>query len=502
MLPEAQIGFADANLDDDGFLRRSLLADDDAQGNYRFSLTTRLIEQYLAPEGITLENGIRDLETMRFSTAEIPRFQPSTGGYVRTNNGGNQTLINFRAGKTPFEKISYQTLMAEQVDPALLQDRVVLVGYTAESVKDFVSSLAVTSDSPSLIPGVEVQAHAVSQVLSALYDGRPFIKALPDGLEYLLILAAGLLGMALAQRRTNPALHLLVIIMLGAGWLLICYSLLVASWWLPVIPVAAAFLLNAVALYPFYQFQFQLRSQLNERQQLIDWTYNTIHNGPLQIAANMLKTWPENQVAPVATRQELQMLNQELRDIYEAMRQEMLMPSGQLVMAGRRTVDLDVPLHELLYETYKATLERRSAFFTPILQITDFKPMVDNNLTIEQKRDLARFLEEALINVFKYAKGTTRLMVTCSQADKNNIIQVIDNHVQDLQNKDLQSKELQNKDLKRNPQKLKGGYGTQQAQRLASQLGGQFERAAITPSGIRCELRWPVQFPAWKRWLR
>ena len=102
VLPEAQIGFADANLDSDGFIRRSLLADEDDFGDYRFSITTRMVEQYLAPEGVILENGIKDPETMRFGHVEIPRFQPNLGGYVSTDNGGNQALINFRAGPEPF----------------------------------------------------------------------------------------------------------------------------------------------------------------------------------------------------------------------------------------------------------------------------------------------------------------------------------------------------------------------------------------------------------------
>ena len=486
-MPEAQVGFVDANLDSDGFLRRTLLADQDDLGDYRFSLTIRLVEQYLAPEGIVLENGIRDPETMRFGATEIPRFQPNTGGYVRTDNGGNQALINFRGGEIPFEKISYKDLMAGQVNPHLLQDRAVLVGYTAESVKDFVSSGAIASNSPSLIPGVDIQAHAVSQILSAFYDHRPFLKALPNRAEYWLILTSGLLGMALAYWRRKPAIHLLALIAVSVGGLSVCYALLVASWWLPVVPMTVAFLLNAAALYPFYQAQAQLRSQLNERQQLIDWTYNTIHNGPLQIAANMLSLWPAQEPAPNALRTELLALNQELRGIYEAMRQEMLSPNKQLVITGQRMVDLEVPLNELLYETYRATLERRHSFFAPMLKITRFETMVDSDLSPAQKRNLARFLEEALINVYKYAKGTTRLTINCCQEGSNNLIQIRDNDDQSLPP---------------NPPSVQGGYGTQQAKKLARQLSGQFKRDKIDPQGTGCELRWPTSLPAWQRWLR
>lgn len=99
LLPEEQIGFADALLDSDGYLRRSLLGRSDDTGNYRFSLTIRMVQQYVATDNLTLDNGIKDPETMRFGETEIPRFLPDTGGYIRGDNGGNQTLINFRSGR-------------------------------------------------------------------------------------------------------------------------------------------------------------------------------------------------------------------------------------------------------------------------------------------------------------------------------------------------------------------------------------------------------------------
>ena len=128
-LPPEQVGFVDAPLDQDGFLRRNLLGALDEQGDYQFSFTIRLAERYLADEGITLENGRRDPSTMRFGDAEIPRFRANTGGYVGADDGGNQTLINFRAGSAPFAKLTYSELISGQVDPALLTDRVVVVGY-------------------------------------------------------------------------------------------------------------------------------------------------------------------------------------------------------------------------------------------------------------------------------------------------------------------------------------------------------------------------------------
>ena len=502
-LPESRIGFADALVDDDGYLRRSLLASADEEGNYRFSLTTRLVEQYVATDKLVLENGIKDRQTMRFGQTELPRLMPYTGGYVRVDNGGNQTLINFRAGQEPFEKLSYGEIMIGSVDPALLQDRIVLVGYTAESVKDFTSSAAMVSDNPSLIPGVEIQAHAVSQILSAIYDDRALLKSLPQSVDILLILGGGLMGMVVALWQRKPMLHWWVTITLSASWILLCYGLLIASWWLPLVPVLAAFSINAVGLYPLYQAKAQLEAQREERKKLINWTYNTIHNGPLQLLAGILSDWPASAPASEATKAQLEELNRELRSIYEAMHQEMLATDGTLVMTGQRTIDLKVSLDAILYETYQATLERQRSFFEKVIQITVFEPMTDSRLTSEKKRELARFLEEALINVYKYAKTATRLSVTCRQEDNFNVIRVTDN------GKGARST-LCKPSLLNIGSKLqrltiasdRTEYGTRQATRLARQLGGQFKREDIQPHGVCCELRWPVQSPVLGTWFR
>ena len=485
-LPDEQVGFADALLDDDGYLRRSLLASADSAGDYLFSLTLRVVEKFLAEESITVENGIQDPQTIRLGDVEIPRFLPNTGGYVRSNYGGNQTLINFRAGAEPFETISYQALMSGQVEAALLEDRAVLVGYTAESVKDFVSSGAIASESPSLIPGIDIQAHAISQILSAFYDGRPFLATLPDAVEYGLILASGLLAVGLTRWRRRATLYLFLLIVVSSAWLLLCYGLLAASWWLPVVPTTAAFLLNAIAL-PFYQTQQKLTSQLEEREALIDSVFSSIHNGPLQRLSGMIRTWPEDQSAPTDTRENLVTLNDELRNIHTAIRQEMLLPSGQLLVTSQRTVDLKMPLEALLYEIYKGTLERHRVFFESVLQITSFKSMADGDLATDQKRDIGRFLEEVIINVYKHAKGTTRLTVECLCEDSFNVIRVTDNGA------GLKGDQAKDKVGDRS------GYGTKQAHRLARRLGGKFSRIESGSGGVCCELRWPVRLPLLQR---
>lgn len=486
-LPEERIGFANVEIDQDGYLRRSLLASEDSEGNYRFSLTIRLAQQYLAADNFLLENGIKDPETMRFGTVEIPRFQSDTGGYVREDNGGNQTLINFRAGEDPFESVSYAQVMSGDINPQLLEDRAVLIGYTAESVKDVVSSLAIDSDKPSLIPGIVIQAHALSQILSAVYESRPFIRSLPDALEYIATLCAGALGIALALWQRKPSVHFAISLAAIAFWLFFCYLAILFGWWIPSVPVTLAFGLNTLWLYPLRQAQVQADFQIEERRRLIDWTYNTIHNGPLQTIAGMLRQWPEDQLSSDSAiaahmKLELEALNKDLRSIYETMQQEMLATDGGLVMTGNRTVSLQLSLDALLYEIYQNTVARQRAFFEKVIQITQFEPLDEKGITAADKRELARFLEESLLNVYKHAGAVSRVSIDCLCDNGFNIIRVVDNGKGTQQDYPRAQKSNQ-----------QTAYGTKQAKRLAGRLGGQFKLEAIRPYGSCCELKWPIR---------
>jgi two-component sensor histidine kinase len=101
-------------------------------------------------------------------------------------------------------------------------------------------------------------------------------------------------------------------------------------------------------------------------------------------------------------------------------------------------------------------------------------------LSLEQKQALCRFLEECLCNAGKYALNMTRLEVKCFQENGRNVIRVTDNGVC------LKSKNCHNNLFEYQ------GRGTQQAKKLARQLGGNFKRVRCSTQGTICELRWPI----------
>ncbi|WP_193198483.1 CHASE2 domain-containing protein [Nostoc sp. MG11] len=483
-LPSQKVGFADQITDSDGKLRRSLLGTPTPQG-YKLSLSIRLTEVYLADEGISLENGIRDRAAMRFGNTELPRFLPNSGGYVRTDAGGVQVLLNFRSGKERFRTLSLNDFQSNKFNPDWIRDRIVIIGMTAPSRKDFITTSAIESIKPATgrVYGVEIQAHAVSQIISAVLDSRPFLNTWDDRWEYLWIFAWGFFGIASARLTKSPLENFVVVGIASFSLVVFSYLLLTWGWWVPVIPALLVLALNGIELTALYQYDQALRSRIQARQAIIERTFETIHNGPLQNLAKVLKlvrdqNSPTNELLSELEK-ELEKLNHELRGIYEFLQREPPTQDTSLYLGKSLVLNLQDPLHEILYQVYSYTLEREFPCFKTIrIKIRTFEPIDERRLNIEQKRSLCRFLEEALCNVGKHATGVTRLEVTCSSSEGWYTLSIVDDGLGVSSSRE--------------------GRGTQQFRNLARQFKGKFRRVPLSPKGTLCELSWPVA----RFWLR
>jgi len=474
-LPSSQVGFSDAITDADGRLRRSLLGTPTPKG-YKFSLALRLSRAYLSTKGFSLENGKSDRIAMRFGNTELPRFLPNSGGYVRTDAGGVQILLNFRSGQQQFRTLSLNDIKTGNFNPNWLRSRIVIIGITSPSVKDIVNSYATTSGKPApgLVYGVEIQAHTVSQIVSAVLDGRPLLRVWWDGWEYLWILGWGILGIGFGRLTQSPWWNLLGVGVASISLVGISYVLFAWGWWIPVVPPMLVLGLNGISLTAFYQYDQALRSRVSNRQSIINSTFDTIHNGPLQTLAKLLRSVKEQDLPRQELLSELEHLNQELRDVYESIQRETLTQGNSLYLGSGSELDLEAPLHEILYQVYDCTLKRDLPYFKTLkVKVRTFDPIDERHLSIEQKRGLCRFLEEALCNVGKHGLGVTRLNVSCTSKDGWWILSITDNGVGISSDSE--------------------GRGTQQCRNLARQLRGKFQRVPVSPKGTLCELRWSVK---------
>jgi CHASE2 domain-containing sensor protein len=478
-LPPERVGFVDAPLDRDGSLRRSLLSQV-KNGELKFSLTIRLAEKYLNKQGITLENAADDPEIMQLNRVKLTRVLTNTGGYHNVDAAGNQILLNFRRGEHPFRTVSLADITAGKVNPAWIRDRLVLIGVTALSVRDNVNAAGVQSDNPGLVYGVEIQAHAISQIISAVLDKRPLLTVWSDGWEYIWILAWGFLGITLARvLNQSPWKLLLTIAAASISAIGICYlCLLELALWLPVVPSLLVLLINGFGLTAslFYRDRQDLKFQLKERQYMIKYMSATIHNRPIQTLKKILRNIQDQELNTNNLIAELKLLDNELHDVGELIEKETII-DGSSIHVGNSEIDLQSSLKEILYQVYRNTIVLKLPCYPGIkFKIVKFENMSSKNLTVEQKRSLCRFLEEALINVGKYAQGATRLKVTCIQEASTNIIRVEDNGA----------------GLDPEINITKTGGGTKQAQDLAKQLNGNFRRYPGQSKGTICELTWSV----------
>jgi CHASE2 domain-containing sensor protein len=477
-LSPEQVGFADQVTDIDGKIRRSLLATPTPQG-YKFSLSLSLAEAYLAHEGITMGNGKRDPETIRFAETELPRFLPNAGGYVGADAGGVQVLLNFRSGRERFRTVSLNDMKTGKFNPNWIRDRIVIIGMTAPSVDDLMTTSAIRSSksAPGRVYGVEIQAHACSQIISAVLDGRALLKTWSESWEYVWIIGWGLLGIVFARLTKSPLKNLLAVSILSTNLLVISYFLLIWGWWVPVTPAMLALTFNGVGLTALFEYDQGLRSRIKARQAIIERTFQTIHNGPLQTLSQILKRVKDRdfptQELYIELEKDLEKLNHELRGIYEFLQRDNLNQENSIYVGEGLELNLQDPIHQLLYQVYDHTINRDFPCFKTLrVKVRTFEPIDERHLSFEQKQGLCRFLEEALCNVGKHATGVTRLEVTCKTKENTYILCIKDNG-----NGINLSKE---------------GRGTQQFRYIARQLKGKFKRAPLSPKGTLCELSWPI----------
>ncbi|MEO1401197.1 MAG: CHASE2 domain-containing protein [Cyanobacteria bacterium J06635_1] len=271
-LPPERTGFVDAPLDEDGRQRRMLLGTQTDQG-FRFSLALLLAQTYLAQENIPLNNGRRDPLTMRFGAAEIPRVQSNFGGYTRANAGGGdvQMLLNFRQGSNAFRVVTFQAVLASEVDPAWVRDRIVLIGMTTPSVQDYVSAAtnSVVDAEDNWAYGIEIQAHAVSQIISATLDQRPLIKTWPNLSEYLWIMGWGVIGIGFARYSRSPLRALFWVGISVVSITVISHLALTAGWWIPLVPALTSLTLCSAGLAAFYQYDRVIQTKIKAQQQAV-----------------------------------------------------------------------------------------------------------------------------------------------------------------------------------------------------------------------------------------
>lgn len=248
-------GFNNVLLDPDRVVRRHLLSVDDASPcQNQLSFNLQLAVRYLKghPLQFTSDNYIQ-MGDVVFRTVTT-----TTGGYHQIDASGHQVMLNYRATQQIAPTVSLQQVLSDRFDPAIVRDRIVLIGTTDPSFNDthWLTPYSVHQGTIQTLAGVEVQAHMVSQILSAVLDQRPLIWSLPQPAEWVWIAVwASTGGLLACCLRTWPRWLLasgLAIAILYGGCLMI---LTLQGGWLPLVPGAIALVLTGTIVILVPQLQ-------------------------------------------------------------------------------------------------------------------------------------------------------------------------------------------------------------------------------------------------------
>jgi CHASE2 domain-containing sensor protein len=254
-LPWRNLGFSNVLVDskntETGPLRRQLLyqkVPSTSPCPTPYALNVQLAFRYLATEDIlptfTAKNGNLQLKDVIFAD-----LKPRAGGYQRYDPRGQQILLNYRAVHPIAQSVTLTEVLQDKINPQWVKNRVILIGVTATSIKD-------SFHTPyGEMRGLEIQAHGVSQILSAVLDQRPLIQPGNFWSEVLWICGCSLMGGLLIQlipKRPYQILATGTALILLSGLSLI---LLIHGYWIPLIPSAIALIVCSKGTLAFYQPQ-------------------------------------------------------------------------------------------------------------------------------------------------------------------------------------------------------------------------------------------------------
>ncbi|PSB56723.1 hypothetical protein C7B79_31855 [Chroococcidiopsis cubana CCALA 043] len=255
-IPKNRLGFSDFVFDRDRVIRRQLLFMDinpksSCATNVSFSF--QVARAYLAGIGIQPQ---RTGKGWQLGNAVFRQLEANTSGYRHLDALGYQILLNYRAADPIAKQVTLSEILSGSLDaqlPSLVKERIVLIGNTARSFKDYFPTPYSSDNESEELPGVAIHAHMVSQILSAVLDDRPLLWWLPLWAENFWVWGWALVGGILGWQWRSPlqlGLAIAVALSILSG---LCFVLLLKGGWLPLVPAAIALAIASVVTYKVTQ---------------------------------------------------------------------------------------------------------------------------------------------------------------------------------------------------------------------------------------------------------
>ncbi|MEA5551157.1 CHASE2 domain-containing serine/threonine-protein kinase [Anabaena cylindrica UHCC 0172] len=264
--PMENIGFDDVVTDNanDQVIRRSLLFTESTNTDYKcqtqFSFPVLLAIKYLGKEGIGYT--FNQNQEFQIGKTVFPRLYQNAGSYQNTDADGYQILLNYHHPNHFVQQVTLTQVLANQINPNWVKDRLVIIGTTATSVHPgYYTPYSSLSDQPARMARVFIHAQVASQILSTVLDGRPLIYYWTDWAELLWIWVCALLGAILAWQWRHPLLLLLVASFILFSLLGVAAGLYLQGVWIPLFAPALAVIISSITMMLYTSYRIQQENQ-------------------------------------------------------------------------------------------------------------------------------------------------------------------------------------------------------------------------------------------------
>jgi adenylate cyclase len=244
----SRYGYVNLQLDKGATVRRISIVGD--SGSFAFEIAN-LYLQKLHKKQLEFNP-----TTIQFTAGKqiIPRLTANYGAYRKEDDSGYQMMIRYRGKSRFFEYIRATDVLEGRVAPEKLRDRVVLIGVTAESLKDSLST-PVSVDG-EVMYGVEIHANIVSQLISSTLEDRRFIQVGANDLESIWIAVWAIVGGAMAAFIPNAGKNIGLLVVFAGSLVWAGYFAFSQSLWIPLFPALLG-LVSANVLVTAYQLAIQ-----------------------------------------------------------------------------------------------------------------------------------------------------------------------------------------------------------------------------------------------------
>ncbi len=259
-VPEARVGFNNFLLDDDGRVRRNFMSakigdKPDGQGvspDRRQTTTgdasaSRASQRNLYSFGFQLSKSYLDTKDtsleikqnyLKLNQTVFPTLKADSGGYQLSNSDvfGSQILLKYQPLNKIARQLSFTQILDGNFKPSWIENKVIIIGYTAPSKKDIFA----TPYGAAKMPGVAIHAQMANQILSTVLDKQPLFRFLPQWVEIIWIWVWSITGAILVWRIKHPLVLGGSLIIAVAGLSAICLAGFSAAFWIPFVPSAIA----------------------------------------------------------------------------------------------------------------------------------------------------------------------------------------------------------------------------------------------------------------------